>query len=99
MYAVVRESQRRPEGQAQAEADRAEFVALRAQQPGSLGAISLDLGDGRTVTVALWESAQAQQDASAALRQHAERLIFAHTTEPPRIVYQGNVIADDLTTR
>ena len=99
MYAVIRESTLRSEAQEQHRAAREEFAALRAQQPGYRGSVVVDAGDGRLVTVTLWESEQAQAAAQPLLQPQAERLMNPHLTTPPQIVYQGPVVADDLTTR
>ncbi len=99
MYAVVRESTLRPEAGGQLPEGRQEFAALRAKQPGHRGSVTIDAGDGRMVTITLWESEQAQQTAAPILRPHAERLINVDTTVPPQITAQGQVVADDLTTR
>ena len=44
------------------------------------------------------DNQQAQADAAPTLVPHAERLLYPHATEPPRIVSEGEVIAHDLTT-
>ena len=52
------------------------------------------------VTIALWESEQAQAAAAGTLAPEAERLMAPSVAGgPARIVYQGPVVANDLTTR
>ena len=100
MYAVIREATRRPEMDEPGRAARQEFFALRARQPGFRGSLTVDAGEGRVVTIALWESEQAQAAAAGTLAPEAERLMAPSVAGgPARIVYQGPVVANDLTTR
>lgn len=98
MYVVIRESTLRPEAQGQYAAALKEFAAIRAKQPGHRGTVAVDAGDGRRLSVALWESEQAQAAATLVLQPQAERLMGPLWSSPSRIVYQGAVVADDLTT-
>ena len=95
MYAVIREATRRPERAESGRAAREEFAARRARQPGYRGSLTVDASDGRRVVIALWESEQAHAAARGSLAPQAERLLGG----PSRIVYQGAVVADDLTGR
>jgi len=99
MYAVIRESTLRPEAQGQYAAALKEFAAIRAQQPGYRSSVTIDAGDGRRVSVVLWESEQAQATSAPVLQPQAERLMGALWSSPSHIVYQGLVVADDLTAR
>ena len=96
MYAVIRESTIQPEAQERYAAASKELGALRAQQPGYRGNVSVDAGDARRVAITLWESEATQAAARRILEPHAERLLGPHWAVPATIVYQGSVTADDL---
>ena len=99
MYVVIREATLRPEARERYDAAGKEFVAIRVQQPGYRGSVAGDAGDGRRVTVTLWEDEEAQAAATLVLQPHAARILQPHLAAPAKIVYQGPVISDDLTTR
>ena len=99
MYAIVRESTIRPGAQDQLNAGRNEFAALRAQQPGYQGSVVIDAGNGRMLTIGFWDSEQSEQAARAILQPAAERLMTPHLTASPQVTAQGQVVANDLTTR
>ena len=95
MYAVIRESAPPGAMTEQLRAGQTEFAALRAGQPGFVGSLTVDLGDGKWALMTLWESQQAAEAGRGVLEPQATRL----TGRSVRIVYQGEVVADDLTTR
>ena len=97
MYAVIRESTIRPGAQDQLNAGRNEFAALRAQQQGYKGSVVIDAGNGRMLTISLWESEQSEQAARATLQPEAERLMTPHLTASPRVTAQGQVVSNELT--
>jgi hypothetical protein len=98
MFAVVREatydSKKRASGSKQVE----ELARIRAQQPGYQGVVTVDVGDGRTLTVALWETEEQQEAASAKVAPEAQRLMGPLWTTPSRIIGQGEVIHNDIAT-
>jgi len=96
MYVSIRESTLRPEAQEQYDAAYKEFAAIRAQQPGYRGGVSIDAGDGRRASVTLWEDEEAQAAAVAILGPHSERILQPHWAAPARVVYRGPVVTDDL---
>jgi hypothetical protein len=93
MFAVIRERASDSVGKEQAK----EFNRFRATQPGYHGAIEVQTNDGRTMIVALWESQEQQQAASATLEAEGRRLNGPQWSGPPRIVGQGQVGYNDLT--
>jgi hypothetical protein len=99
MYALVREGTLRPEAREPYLAARPAFDAFHAQCEGYRGGVVLDAGAGRLITVALWASERAYQAAAPAIRAQAERRINPHLQAASRVVYQGPVVADHLTTR
>src|SRR3954451_18014558 len=99
MYAVIRESTLRSGAQEQLNTGRNAFAALRAQQPGYQGSVVIDAGNGRMLTIGFWESEQSEQAARAILQPQAERLMTPHLTASPQVTAQGQVVANELTTR
>ncbi len=97
MYGVVRETTFDSKKRADSSEQIEEFARIRAQQPGYLGAVTMDAGNGRTLSVVLWESKEQQEAAGAKLAPEAERLMGPLWTTPARIIGTGNVVYDDLT--
>ena len=95
MYAVIREGAFQGATGGQPDAARAAFAALRARQPGFAGSLTVDLGAGKRAIVTLWEDERASVAARGTLEPEAAKLAGG----PSRVVYQGEVVADDLTTR
>ena len=95
MYAVIREGAAQGATGGQPDAGRAAFAALRARQPGFRGSLTVDAGDGKRAIVTLWEDERASVASRRVLEPEAAKL----SGGPSRVVYQGEVIADDLTTR
>jgi hypothetical protein len=92
MYATVRETFYDPRqlggGRAQLEA----FAAVRARLPGFVGSLAVAAGDGRVVTLVLWES-EARASAALALLAPEARRVFGATRAPPaRVIAQGPVL-------
>ena len=97
MYAIVRattyDRQKLRNGRAQLD----EFQAIHAQQPGYRGTVVVDVGDGRWISVNLWER---EQDAQAALPKMVpmvQRLIEPLTAGPSQLVGAGLVVLTDLS--
>jgi hypothetical protein len=76
----------------------AEFARIRADQPGYRGVVTVDVGDGRTLTVALWETEEQSRAASATVTPEAERLMGPLWTTPSHVIGQGDVIHNDVTS-
>ena len=96
MFAVVREATYDATKRASASKQVEEFARIRAQQAGYRGTVTVEAGDGRTLTLALWESKAQQEAASATLTPEAQRLMGPLWTTPARIVGSGEVIQNDL---
>ena len=99
MYALVREAILQPGARERYLAARPAFDAFHAQCAGYQGGVVLDAGEGRLITIAFWESEQAYQAAAPAIRAQAAQLINPHLQGASRVIYQGPVVADHLTTR
>src|SRR5690349_1898169 len=97
MFAVVREATYDAAKKAGASEQVEEFARIRAQQPGYRGVVTVDAGDGRTLTIALWETEEQSRAASAMISPEAERLMGPLWTTPSRVIGSGEVIYDDLT--
>jgi hypothetical protein len=89
MFATVRESTFAPYKRRRGRAQLAEFAARLARQPGYAGVVGVDARDGRTLTVALWESEAPD----------AERLLVPFWSTPARVIAQGPVLRTDLAKR
>jgi hypothetical protein len=97
MFAVLREATYDTKKKASGSKQIEEFARIRAQQKGYRGTVTVEAGDGRTLTLALWESKEQQEAASAKLTPEAQRLMGPLWTTPARIVGSGEVTQNDLT--
>ena len=96
MYAVVRETIYRPDRPL---AERPEFTAFQdahAAQPGYRGTIVTHLGDGRHVTVTLWDTAEHMDAARNAIGPAVKRLIEPLMAQPTRLLGTGEVAYTDI---
>ena len=94
MFASVRETTFDPEKLRQGQARLEELRALRERQPGYAGIVVVDAGDGRMLTLVLWESEEQATAARAVLE--ATRLLAPLATIPGRSIAQGPVLRTDL---
>src|SRR6185503_10618990 len=92
MFASVRETTFDPDKLRRGQAQMEEFVALRGRQPGFAGVVTVDAGDGRMLTVTLWESEAQALAARAVLEPEAQRLLGPLSTVQGRFIAQGPVI-------
>jgi hypothetical protein len=97
MYAVLREATYDVEKKSRASKQVDEFARIRAEQPGYRGVVTVDIGDGRTLTVALWDTEAQNKAASAKVAPEAERLMGPLWTTPSQVIGSGEVIYNDLT--
>jgi hypothetical protein len=97
MYAVVREATYDTKKKANGSKQIEEFARIRAQQAGYRGTVTVEVGDGRTLTLALWESKEQQETASATLAPEAQRLMGPLWTIPGHVLGSGEVIQNDVT--
>lgn len=96
MYAIVRKNTFDPAKLAQAEKQLAEFQELHAQQPGYSGTIVIDAGEGRQLSVNLWDTAEHASAALPAMVPVVHRLIEPIMAGPSRPVGAGPVVLTDL---
>ena len=97
MYAIVRSNTYHPTKLAEVRAQLAEFQELHAHQPGYRGAIVVDAGNGRWLTVNLWESEEHATAALPAMVPQVQRLLGPLTAAPSEVIGTGSVVLTDLT--
>jgi heme-degrading monooxygenase HmoA len=96
MYAVFRETQYAPEAAVVESAAYREFHVAHAAQPGYRGTVVADVGDGRLLTVTLWETAEAMAAAREALGPVVARLLDPRMIAPAVLLGTGRVVVNDL---
>jgi hypothetical protein len=96
MFATVRETIYDPEKLRQGQAQLEAFEALRDQQPGIAGALAVDAGNGRVLTISLWESEAQAMAARDRLEPEAQRLLAPLWAVPGRVLAQGPVLRTNL---
>ena len=96
MFATLRETIYDPDKLRQGRAQLEEFAALRGRYPGYAGAVVVDAGDGRRLTLTLWESEEYALAARVVLDPEAQRLLAPLATVPARVIAQGPVLRTDL---
>ena len=74
----------------------AEFNALHLGQPGFLGSLLVDAGDGATVLVNLWESEAHAVAGLQILGPYVERLVEPLFAKPSELLGAGEVVGSDF---
>jgi hypothetical protein len=97
MYAIVRDATYDSARLAQGTAQLDEFQAIHARQPGYAGSIVIDLGNGRRLSVNLWESEAQANAALPVMVPVVERLVAPLLKAPAQLLGAGPVVATDLT--
>lgn len=92
MYAVVRLNAWDDAKRSAAAGDVAEFDRLHAEQPGFLGSLVVDLGEGRHAIINLWTSEQAATAALPVVGPAVGRLLEPLMAAPSQLVGTGAVI-------
>lgn len=96
MYAVVRETTYPVD---KALTERPEFTAFQdahAAQPGYRGTIVSHLGNGRHVTVTLWDTAEHMAAARDSIGPAIKTLIEPLMTQPTKLLGTGEVVYTDI---
>ena len=91
MYAVVRVNAWDAKKRVNAGKDIEEFDRIHADQPGFLGSLMVDLGDGRDAIVNLWKSEEQAIAALPVLGPAVARLLEPLMAEPSVLVGAGEV--------
>jgi hypothetical protein len=99
MYAIVRENTFDPSKLVQADEQLAEFQEVHSQQPGYSRTLVIDLGQGRQLTVNLWDTEEHSNAALPAMIPVVRRLIEPLMAGPSRPLGAGPVALTDLAPR
>lgn len=81
-------------------ADRPEFTAFQdahAAQPGYRGTIVTHLGEGRHITMTLWDTAEHMAAARNSIGPAVKTLIEPLMTQPTQLLGTGEVAYTDIT--
>lgn len=97
MHAVVRETTYAPDKPIHKSQEFREFQELHARRAGYQGTVVIDAGDGRHLTLTLWETAEDMSTAREALEPIVQRLLDPLMTRPSRLVGTGLVVVNDLS--
>lgn len=96
MHAVIRETSYAPDKPIQESQEFQEFQALHARQSGYQGTVVVDVGDGRFLTLTLWQTAENMDAARKALGPIVQRLLDPLMTAPSQLLGTGPVVVNDL---
>jgi hypothetical protein len=96
MYAIVRESTFDPAKLAQDGKQMAEFQELHSQQPGYSGTIVIEAGQGRQLSVNLWDTEDHANAALPAMVPVVRRLVEPTMAGPSRLVAAGPAVMTDV---
>ena len=95
VQAVLRINSFDPDKLAEGQEQLAEFNRLHAAQPGFLGTVTVDLGEGRQFALNLWDSEEHRVSGLDALGPAVERLVKPLLAGPSELIGFGPVIASD----
>jgi hypothetical protein len=96
MYAVLWLNSFDPDKLAASGERLEEFDKLHAAQPGYIGSVVVDLGEGRRFVLNLWESKEHSAAALSVLGPEVGRLQSPLMSSPSQFIGVGNVISSDL---
>ena len=96
MYAVFRETTYAPDQSIVDRREFQEFHKAHASRHGYKGTIVADAGNGRLLTVTLWETADDMDAARKALGPVVARLLDPLMTSPSKLYGTGRVVINDL---
>jgi hypothetical protein len=97
MHAVVRETRYPRDMPIEQTPEFKEFQEIHARRPGYRGTVVVNAGDGRFLTVTLWDTADSMAAARMALEPVVERLLNPLMTAPSQLLGTGRVVVDDRT--
>jgi hypothetical protein len=96
VFAVFRETTYEADKPMYESAEFQEFQRAHALRPGYEGTIVADVGDGRFLTVTLWDNASDMDAARDALGPVVGRLLNPMMTTPAKLLGTGKVVVNDL---
>ena len=97
MFAIVRANTYDPAKLARGREHLDEFQDRHARQPGYRGTLVVDAGNGRWLTVNLWETEEHANTALPALVPEVQRLLEPMMAAPSQLIGTGPVVMTDLT--
>jgi hypothetical protein len=97
LYAIVRDTTYDPAKLREGSGQLAEFQEIHARQPGYRGTLVVDVGNGRWISINLWESEQHAQAALPIMVPVVQRLVEPLLARPSELVGTGPVVLTDLT--
>lgn len=95
MQAVMRVNSFDPVKLAAGQGQLDEFNRLHAAQPGFLGSVTVDLGEGQQFVLNLWDSEEHRVAGLNVLGPAVERLVNPLLAKPSELIGLGPVIASD----
>lgn len=95
VQAVLRVNSFDPDKLAADQEQLEEFNRLHAAQPGFLGSVTVDLGEGRQFVLNLWDSEEHRVAGLGALGPAVERLVNPLLARPSELIGFGPVVASD----
>lgn len=96
MYAVFRETNYPPDLKIQETSAFQKFQEKHSEQSGYIGTMVTNIGDGRHLTVTLWETQKNMDDARMELGPVVEELLNPLMTSPAKLLGTGIVVANDI---
>jgi hypothetical protein len=99
MYAIIRKNTFSRDKLTRAAGTLAEFRELHSAQPGYVGSVEIEVGDGTHVVVNLWQTERDAQAGMAVLVPHVQRLLQPLMAGPSQFIGAGEVVATDLASR
>ena len=96
MYAVLRLNSFDPVKLAVSADGLEEFDKIHAAQPGYVGSVVVDLGEGRRFVLNLWETEQHGAAALQVLGPEVGRLLGPLMAAPSQLIGAGPVLSSDL---
>jgi hypothetical protein len=98
MYAVLRLNSFDPHKLASSSETLDAFDKVHSAQPGYLGSVVVDLGEGRRFALNIWESEEHSLAALSVLGPEVKRLLGPLMLEPAAFIGAGTVISSDLVS-
>ncbi|MBO0806182.1 MAG: hypothetical protein J2P25_24305 [Nocardiopsaceae bacterium] len=95
MQAVLRVNSFDPAKLAEGQGQLEEFNQIHAAQPGFLGTVTVDLGEGRQFVLNLWDNEEHRLSGLRALGPAVERLVNPLLAAPSELIGVGPVISSD----
>ena len=95
MQAVLRINSFDPDKLAAGQQELDEFNKIHAAQPGFLGSLTVDLGEGRHFVLNLWDTEEHRIAGLDALGPAVEQLVNPLFAAPSELIGVGPVIASD----